>query len=111
MIPCVELIFAVQALGDYDLHLLNGLCFTLKIFCFLPNLTRNIISVVYLKQVGFAYHFNDGFIHAYKNGVFYCEARTLNGIYEVNIESSLNNSFIYHANTKRLKYDLSYSYL
>ncbi|KAL4557557.1 hypothetical protein LXL04_035740 [Taraxacum kok-saghyz] len=77
----------VQALGDSDLHLPNGLrssrssptwnhvifnlYLTLNNRSFIPTLTRNIISVARLKQSIFTY-----------------QVRPLNGIYEVNLYTS-----------------------
>ena len=43
--------------------------------------------------------------------MFYFEARPLNGIYEVKLDSSINDSSIYHTSTKRLKNNLNNSYL
>jgi hypothetical protein len=102
---------AVQALGAFDLLLPNGLYLTLNNICFVPSLTRNIISVARLKQSGFTYRFVDDNIHAYKDDIFYFEASPHNDIYEVNLNCSLNNSSMYNLNTKRLKYDLSETYL
>ena len=97
-----------QALGDYDLLLPNGLYLTLNNVVYVPSLTRNIISVARLKQSGFTLRFNDDAIHAFKNDMFYLEARPQNGIYEVKLDSSINDGSIYHTNTKRLKVSDSY---
>ena len=102
---------AVQALGNFDLCLPNGLYLKLDNVCLIPSLTRNIISVARLKQSGSTYQFVDDNIHSFMNGMFYFEARPINGIYELNLDCSSNNNSIYHANTKRVKYDLNQTYL
>ena len=102
---------AVQALGYFDLCLPNGLYLKLDNVCLIPSLTRNIISVARLKQSGFTYQFVDDNIHSFMNGMFYFEARPINGIYELNLDCSSNNNSIYHANTKRVKNDLNQTYL
>lgn len=58
-------------------------------------LTRNIISIAGLKPLCLTYLFYIGFIHTYKNEVFYFEAIPLNGIYEVKLYSSLK-IFLYN---------------
>ncbi|KAL4590248.1 hypothetical protein LXL04_003174 [Taraxacum kok-saghyz] len=68
-------------------------------------------SVARLKQSGFTYQFVDDNIHSFMNGMFYFEARPINGIYELNLDCSSNNNSIYHANTKRVKNDLNQTYL
>lgn len=78
---------------------------------YVPSISRNIISVARLKQSGFTFCFNDDCIQAYKAGIFYFQARPQNGIYEVNLDNSLNDNSMFLTSTKRAKHDLDSSYL
>jgi hypothetical protein len=102
---------AVEALGTFELLLPNGLYLILDNCCYVPSLTRNIISVARLKESGHTYVFVDDSIRVFKNDILYFEARPHNGIYEVDLKRSLDNSSIYVTNTKRPKHNLSQTYL
>ena len=102
---------AVQEIGTFEMCLPNGLYLLLDNVCYIPSLTRNIISVSRLKQSGFNYQFVDDNIHSFLKGIFYFEARPANGIYELNLDCSSSNNSIYHVNTKRVKYNLNQTYL
>ncbi|KAJ0765449.1 putative RNA-directed DNA polymerase [Helianthus annuus] len=101
----------VEAQGDYILKLPSGLEICLKNVLYAPSLTRNIISVSLLRQYGFDFKFVNNEIYALMNDMFYFKATSSNGIYElVHDNTSFDNS-MYQANTKKLKMDLSETYL
>ena len=62
---------AVKAVGDLVILLPNGLELVLNNVCYIPSVTRNIISVSALRQQGFKYAFCGDNICAYLNGLFY----------------------------------------
>ena len=99
----------VEAQGDYVLKLPSGLEVILRNVLYAPSLTRNIISVSLLRQCGFDFKFVCHDIHVTLNDVFYFKATPSNGIYELD-DTPLDSS-IYQVNTKKLKFDLSDSYL
>ncbi|KAD4586260.1 hypothetical protein E3N88_23861 [Mikania micrantha] len=100
---------AVKAVGEYVLLLPNGLELVLNNVCFIPSLTRNIVSVSALCEHGFKYAFNDnGYFSAYLNGVFYFDAKPHNGIYEIDVHA---NNEIYNISNKRMKLDFNDTYL
>ncbi|XP_071694321.1 uncharacterized protein [Rutidosis leptorrhynchoides] len=92
---------AVVAIGIYELLLPNGLYLILNNCYYVPSLTRNIISAARLYESGYSYAFSNGNISVFNKDVFYFEARPHNGIYEVDIQDSSNNSSLYNINTKR----------
>ncbi|KAD3639942.1 hypothetical protein E3N88_29165 [Mikania micrantha] len=102
---------AGQTSGDYILKLPSGLEVILKNVLYAPSLTRNIISVSRLRQCGFNFKFVDNDIHVSLNHVIYFKAMPCNGIYELVHDNTTYDSSMYQATTKRLKLDLSDSYL
>ncbi|KAD5961454.1 hypothetical protein E3N88_12927 [Mikania micrantha] len=102
---------AVKAIGEYEILLPSGFYLKLDNVCFIPNVTRNIVSVSRLHEQGFDYVFNGNYISAYFNNMFYFEAKPHNGIYEINVSNSCTSSSMYTMNTKRLKSDFNQSYL
>ncbi|XP_076952723.1 uncharacterized protein LOC143626547 [Bidens hawaiensis] len=101
----------VQARGDYVLKLPNGLEIILKNILYSPSLTRNIISVSLLRQSGYDFKFVDNGIYFFMDNVFYFKAMPFNGIYELIHDDSYIDNSLYQANTKRLKIDLSNTFL
>ncbi|KAD6118913.1 hypothetical protein E3N88_10184 [Mikania micrantha] len=101
----------VEAQGGYILKLPSGLEVILKNVLYAPSLTRNIISVSRLRQCGFNFKFVDNDIHVSLNHVFYFKAMPCNGIYKLVHDNTTYHSSMYQATTKRLKLDLSDSYL
>ncbi|KAD6118936.1 hypothetical protein E3N88_10207 [Mikania micrantha] len=101
----------VEAQGDYVLKLPSGLEVILKNILYAPSLTRNIISVSLLRQYGYDFKFVDNDIHVSLNHMFYFKAMPCNGIYELVHDNTTYDSSMYQATTKRLKLDLSDSYL
>ncbi|KAD5962114.1 hypothetical protein E3N88_13587 [Mikania micrantha] len=102
---------AVKAIGEYEILLPSGFYLKLDNVCFIPNVTRNIVSVSRLHEQGFDYVFNGNYISAYFNNMFYFEAKPHNGIYEIDVSNSCTSSSMYSINTKRLKSDFNQSYL
>lgn len=101
----------VEAQGDYILKLSSGLEVILKNILYAPSLTRNIISVSRLRQCDYDFKFVDSDIHVSLNHMFYFKAIPCNGIYELVHDNTTYDSSMYQATTKRLKLDLSDSYL
>ncbi|KAD5802565.1 hypothetical protein E3N88_13925 [Mikania micrantha] len=101
----------VEARGDYTLNLPSGLEVILRNVLYAPSLTRNIISVSILRQYGYGFKFIENDIHVSLNDVFYFKAIPLNGIYELVHDNALNDTSLYQATTKKLKMDLSETYL
>ena len=101
---------AVKAVGQYSILLPNGMYVILNNVCFVPSLTRNIISAARLYEQAHSYKWNGINILTFKDNVFYFEARPHNGIFEIDINSSCNNNSIY-ALTKRSKSNFNQSYL
>ncbi|KAD4179844.1 hypothetical protein E3N88_28435 [Mikania micrantha] len=102
---------AVEAIGEYSLLLPSGLYLKLNNVCYVPSLTRNIISAARLHEQGFTFGFHEGNILTFKSNVMYFEARPHNGIYEVDIHGSCSDNSIYALNTKRLKTNFNQTYL
>ena len=102
---------AVKAVGNYSLLLPNGLYLTLENVCFVPSLTRNIISVSRLHEQCCTCSFNSVNILCHFNGIMYFEARPHNDIYEIDINGSYSDNSIYTLNSKRLKLGFNQSYL
>ena len=101
----------VEAQGDYLLKLPSGLEILLKDVLYAPSLTRSIISVSRLRQFGYDFNFVNNDIHISMNDVFYCKAMPINGIYELVHENTIYDNSMYQTTTKKLKLDLSESYI
>jgi hypothetical protein len=99
----------VEAVGEVSLLLPNGLYLHLKHVCYVPSLTRNIISAARLCEQGYVFNFRNGNVVISMNDLIYIEARPHNGIYELDLCS--HNDSIYNLNAKRLKLDLNQAYL
>ncbi|KAK1414877.1 hypothetical protein QVD17_30638 [Tagetes erecta] len=100
----------VEARGDYILKLPSGLEVILKNVLYAPSLTRNIISISQLRKYGYVLSFVENEIHVSLKDMFYFKAIPINGIYELVHENTYNSS-LYQTTTKKLKLDLSDSYL
>ena len=101
----------VQNLGHFDLCLPSGLYLTFEYVFLVTSITRNIISFSRLRKSGYDFKFVDDNIHSFLKGIFYFEARPINGIYELNLDGISNIKTLYHVNTKRIKPDLNQAYL
>jgi transposase InsO family protein len=98
---------AALAVGTYSLDLPSGLVLELKDCYFVPAISRNIISISCLDKNGFSFVIKDKRCSVYLNEMFYCDAHIFNGLYILDLESS-----IYNINTKRFKSnDLNPTYL
>ena len=102
---------AVHAHGNLELCLPSGLNLYLNNVYYVPTLTRNILSVSLLKQSAFNYQFMNDNLHVFKNGIFYFEARPINGIYEINLDCKSKDNSIYNISDKRGRSDLNQTYL
>nr|KAJ0202556.1 hypothetical protein LSAT_V11C500232900 [Lactuca sativa] len=102
---------AVQEIGHFDLCLPSGLYLTFEYVFLVTSITRNIISFSRLRKFGYDFKFGDDNIHFFLKGIFYFEARPINGIYELNLDDISKNKSHYNENTKRLKPDLNQTYL
>jgi len=98
---------AVHAHGNLEMCLPSGLNLYLNNVYYIPTLTRNILSVSLLKQSDFNYQFMNDNLHAFKNGIFYFEARPINGIYEINLDCKSKDNSIYNIRDKRGRSDLN----
>jgi hypothetical protein len=61
----------VEAVGEVSLLLPNGLYLDLKHVCFIPSLTRNIISAARMYEQGYTFGFHNGNIIVSKNDLIY----------------------------------------
>ena len=105
---------AVKAVGQYQLLLPSGLYLLLDNCCYVPSLTRNIISAYRLYEQGFQYKFDFdyGNISILKDNVFYCVTCPNNGIYEVDLTSSYDKqSSLFHVTKKKAKACFNKTYL
>ncbi|KAI3813976.1 hypothetical protein L1987_18713 [Smallanthus sonchifolius] len=97
----------VKVVGEYTLLLPSGLKLVLNNVYFIPNLTRNVVSVSALREQGFDYAFDNDFISAYLNALFYFSTKPHNGIYEIEVH---DNNVLFNISSKRTKYDFNDTY-
>ncbi|KAI3670367.1 hypothetical protein L1987_87958 [Smallanthus sonchifolius] len=102
---------AVKAIRWHWILFPSGLYLNLDNVCYVPSLTRIIISVSCLCEQGSKYVFDGDDILAYMNDVFYFEDKPHNGIYEIDVSSSCNDNSIYTLSTKRMKSDFNQNYI
>ena len=92
---------AALVVGVYDLTLPSGLVFQLKNFCYVPTVSRNIISVSCLDMDGFHFTIKNNIFSIYNAEIFfYGNAHLSNGLYVLNLEQPKP---IYNIDTKRFK--------
>ena len=93
-------------------------CFSQLSLC-TPSITRGVISVSCLKDNGFINRFTDnGFINRFtddgisvsKDNLFYYNAISRNGIFEIDMHAS-NDSSMYSVSNKRAKHNLDSTFL
>ncbi|GJU53777.1 retrotransposon protein, putative, ty1-copia subclass [Tanacetum coccineum] len=102
----------VEAIGSYDLVLPNGLVICLDNCHYAPSITRGVVLVHRLVENGLVQCFTDFGISVSKNNVFYFNAITSNGIYEIDMHDLVPNvNSIYNVSTKRAKLNLDSIYL
>ena len=98
---------AAVAVGTYCLSLPSGLVLELVDCCYVPALTKNIISVSCLDKKGFSFIIKNKCCSVFLNDMFYCSAPLINGLYILDLESP-----IYNISTKRFKSnDMNQTYL
>ncbi|KAI3815888.1 hypothetical protein L1987_15571 [Smallanthus sonchifolius] len=93
---------------EYVLLLPSGVELVLNNICYIPSLTRNIISVFALREQGFKYSFDGDFVNAYLNDLFYFTPKPHNGIYEIVVH---DNNALYSISSKRTQLDLKNTYI
>nr|KAJ0221420.1 hypothetical protein LSAT_V11C200080950 [Lactuca sativa] len=98
---------AVRDLGHFDLCLPSNLYLTLDNACLIISITRNIVLVSRSRKSGLYFKSVDYNVHSFLKGIFYFEARPINGIYELNLDDTSNHKSLYHVNTKRIKQGLN----
>ncbi|GKE18734.1 hypothetical protein Tco_1426311 [Tanacetum coccineum] len=81
----------VEAIGNYDLVLPNGLMICLDNYHYAPSITRGVVSVHCLVENGFVQCFTDFGISFSKNNVFYFNVILSNGIYEIDMHDLVRN--------------------
>ncbi|GJU49667.1 retrotransposon protein, putative, ty1-copia subclass [Tanacetum coccineum] len=102
----------VEAIGSYDLVLLNGLVICLDNCHYAPSITRGVVLVHRLVENGFVHYFTDFRISVSKNNVHYFNDIPSNGIYEIDMHDLVPNvNSIYNVSTKRAKHNLDSTYL
>ena len=102
---------ATLAVGTYYLSLPSGLDWELDNCCYVPAMSRNIISISCLDMVGFSFSIKNNTCSIYYGGIIYGDAHLSNGLYILNHDNP-NAKSIYNINTKRFRSnDLNTTYL
>ncbi|GJW17636.1 retrotransposon protein, putative, ty1-copia subclass, partial [Tanacetum coccineum] len=102
----------VEAIGNFDLVLPNGLVICLDNYHYAPSITRGVVSVNRLVENRFVQCFTDFGISVSKNNVLYFNVIPSNGIYEIDMHDLVpNDNSIYNVSTKRAKHNLDSTYL
>nr|GEX06327.1 hypothetical protein [Tanacetum cinerariifolium] len=102
----------VEAIESFDLVLPSGLVIYLDNCHYAPTITRSVVLVSRLVDIGFIQHFTDYGISLSKNDILYYNAIPSNGIYEIDISNLVPNiNSIYNASNKRVKHNLDSTYL
>ncbi|GKA76156.1 retrotransposon protein, putative, ty1-copia subclass, partial [Tanacetum coccineum] len=81
----------VEAIGNYDLHLPNGLVICLDNCHYAPTITRGVVLVSRLVDNEFVQCFTNYGISISKNNVLYFNAIARNGIYEIDMINRVSN--------------------
>ncbi|GJS22623.1 retrotransposon protein, putative, ty1-copia subclass [Tanacetum coccineum] len=103
---------SVEAIESFDLILPSGLMIVLDICHFVRTITRGVVSISYLVDSGYIQTFMNYGISVLKYDVFYFNAISLNGIYEIDMHNLYPNvSSIYNVSNKRAKHALDSTYL
>ena len=89
---------AVVAVGDLELILTSRLIIELFSVYVVPCTGKNFLSVSCLDSHGFEFAFKNRCCTIRRNGLFYASASLVNGLYELDQGTPINN-----INTKRLK--------
>nr|GEV69860.1 uncharacterized mitochondrial protein AtMg00810-like [Tanacetum cinerariifolium] len=103
---------AVEAIGSFDLILLNGLVIVLDNHHYAPSITKGVVYVSHLVDNGYMHIVLNYGKSVMEYGVFYFNAITHDGIYEIDMQNLyLNVSSIYNVSNKRAKHALDSTYL
>src|SRR5665213_90181 len=86
---------AALAEGTYDLTLPNGLILVLENCCYVPTLSRNIISVSRLIADGYELVIGTNDCSIRKNDIFFSNVLVENGLYVLDLENNNNNPVSY----------------
>ncbi|GKA77561.1 retrotransposon protein, putative, ty1-copia subclass [Tanacetum coccineum] len=98
---------AVEAIGNFDLSLPNGLVIILNNCHYAPSITRGVISVSRLYEEVLFNSFRKITIQVSRNNMVYFSAIPRDGIFEIDLSNSYaNESSIYTLSNKRAKLDL-----
>ena len=89
---------AALAVGSCSLSLPTGLVMELNNCYYVPNITKNIISVSCLVNDGYTFEIRNKGILIFKNEMFFGSAEMFNGIYVLNLQCPILN-----IETKKLK--------
>nr|GFA59037.1 hypothetical protein [Tanacetum cinerariifolium] len=103
----------VEAIGSFDLVLLNGLIIILDNCHNAPSITRGVVSVSRLVDKGFTQCFTNFGLSVSMNNMLYFNAITVNGIYEIDMRDfTLPISYsMYSVSNKITKSNLDSTYL
>ena len=91
---------AALAVGTYCLSLPTGLLLELHNCYHVPSISRNIISVSVLDNMGYHFEISNGLLSFSLNGILFGIARLYNGLYVLD----LNNKDILNIETKKAKH-------
>ncbi|GKC43330.1 zinc finger, CCHC-type containing protein [Tanacetum coccineum] len=82
---------AVKAIRSFDLILPNGLIIVLDNCHFVPTVTRGVVSISCLVNNGYIHTFTNYGISVSKDNVFYFNAISRDGIYEIDMHNLYSN--------------------
>nr|GEW55226.1 retrotransposon protein, putative, Ty1-copia subclass [Tanacetum cinerariifolium] len=103
---------AVEAIGSFDLILPSGLIVVLYNCHFTPTVTRGVVSITRLVENNYIHTFTNYGISVSKDNVFYFNAISHDGIYEIGMHNLYPNvSSTFNVSNKRVIYSLDSSYL
>ena len=93
----------VIAVGTLPLHLPSGLVLYLNNCYLVPALSMNIVSGSCLMQSGYSFKSENNGCSIYMNNIFYGHAPVLNGLFLLDLDSSITH--IHNVDAKRIKLD------
>ena len=91
---------AALVVGTYCLCVATGLLLELHNCYHVPSISRNIISVSVLDNIGYHFEISNGLLSFSLNGILFGIARLYNGLYVLD----LNNKYIPNIETKKAKH-------
>ncbi|GKD95174.1 hypothetical protein Tco_1375011 [Tanacetum coccineum] len=81
-----------EAIGFYFLNVPSGMKLCLEQCNNSPSITRGVISVSYLRDVGFELAFMHYGISVSNDNMFYCNAFPRNGLFEIDMDGEFSGS-------------------